>query len=40
VLEHRGYENLALIVEGIDEWRAAGGEVERGTPSGREPARL
>ena len=40
VLEHRGYENLALIAEGIDEWREAGGEVERGTPSGREPARL
>ncbi|MCA1648420.1 MAG: MBL fold metallo-hydrolase [Chloroflexi bacterium] len=40
VLEHRGYENLALIAEGIDEWRAAGGEVERGTPSGREPAGL
>jgi hydroxyacylglutathione hydrolase len=40
VLEHRGYTNLALIAEGIDAWRAAGGEVERGIPSGREPARL
>ncbi len=40
VLEHRGYKNLALIAEGIDEWREAGGEVERGTLSGREPARL
>jgi hydroxyacylglutathione hydrolase len=40
VLEHRGYNNLALIAEGIDEWREAGGEVERGTRSGREPARL
>jgi hydroxyacylglutathione hydrolase len=40
VLEHRGYEKLALIAEGIDEWHAAGGEVERGTPSRREPARL
>jgi hydroxyacylglutathione hydrolase len=39
VLEHRGYRNLALIAEGIDEWRAAGGEVERGTSSGRETAR-
>jgi hydroxyacylglutathione hydrolase len=40
VLEHRGYTNLALIAEGIDAWREAGGELERGTPSGREPARL
>lgn len=40
VLEHRGYHKLALIAERIDEWREAGGEVERGTPSGREPARL
>jgi hydroxyacylglutathione hydrolase len=40
VLEHRGYEKLALIAEGIDEWHAAGGEVERATPSRREPARL
>jgi hydroxyacylglutathione hydrolase len=40
VLEHRGYTNLALIAEGIDDWREAGGEVEQGTPGGREPARL
>ena len=40
LLEHRGYKNLALIAEGIDQWREAGGEVERGTASGREPARL
>jgi rhodanese-related sulfurtransferase len=40
VLEHRGYTNLALIAEGIDQWREAGGDVELGTPSGREPARL
>jgi hydroxyacylglutathione hydrolase len=40
VLEHRGYTNLALIAEGMDEWRRAGGEVERGTRSGGEPARL
>jgi hydroxyacylglutathione hydrolase len=37
VLEHRGYERLALIAEGMDEWRAAGGDVERGTRSRREP---
>jgi hydroxyacylglutathione hydrolase len=30
VLERRGYENLALITEGVDDWRKAGGEVERG----------
>jgi hydroxyacylglutathione hydrolase len=40
VLEHRGYKNLALIAEGIDQWRDAGGEVERGTTSRREPALL
>jgi hydroxyacylglutathione hydrolase len=40
VLEHRGYTNLALIAEGIDQWREAGGDVELGTRSGREPARL
>ena len=40
VLEHRGYKNLALITEGIDAWRAAGGKVERSTRSGCEPARL
>ena len=40
VLEHRGYKNLALIAEGIDQWREAGGEVERGAQSEREPARL
>jgi hydroxyacylglutathione hydrolase len=40
VLESRGFKNLALIAEGIDDWRTAGGEVERGTRSEREPARL
>jgi len=29
VLERRGYENLALITEGVDEWRLAGGEVDQ-----------
>jgi rhodanese-related sulfurtransferase len=29
VLERRGYTNLALIAGGIDEWRAAGGDVAR-----------
>jgi hydroxyacylglutathione hydrolase len=37
VLEQRGYRNLALIAEGIDEWRTAGGEVERGTFPERVP---
>jgi hydroxyacylglutathione hydrolase len=40
VLEHRGYTNLALVAEGVDEWRAAGGEMERSSPGEREPARL
>jgi hydroxyacylglutathione hydrolase len=30
LLEQRGYTDLALVTGGIDEWRAAGGEVERG----------
>ena len=29
VLDRRGYTNLALIAGGIDEWRAAGGDVAR-----------
>jgi rhodanese-related sulfurtransferase len=29
VLEQRGYRNLALITEGIDDWRKAGGRVDR-----------
>jgi hydroxyacylglutathione hydrolase len=29
VLEQRGYEALTLVTGGMDEWRAAGGEVER-----------
>jgi rhodanese-related sulfurtransferase len=37
VLEHRGYRKLALIAEGMDEWRAAGGEVERGIFPERVP---
>jgi hydroxyacylglutathione hydrolase len=36
VLERRGYENLALIAGGMDEWRSDGGEVERGTVSGSQ----
>ena len=39
VLERRGYRNLALISEGIEEWREAGGPVERGTPIQREATR-
>ena len=40
VLEHRGYRKLALIAEGIDEWHAAGGEVERGVFPERVPRGL
>jgi rhodanese-related sulfurtransferase len=29
VLERRGYRNLALVTGGIDDWRAAGGALER-----------
>jgi hydroxyacylglutathione hydrolase len=29
LLEQRGYTDLALVTGGMDEWRAAGGEVER-----------
>jgi hydroxyacylglutathione hydrolase len=32
VLEQRGYRNLALIAEGVDDWRKAGGPVQHGTP--------
>jgi hydroxyacylglutathione hydrolase len=39
VLEHRGYRNLALITEGIDEWRKAGGQVQQGAASERQPTR-
>jgi rhodanese-related sulfurtransferase len=30
VLERQGHTNLELIAGGMDEWRAAGGDVERG----------
>jgi len=33
VLEQRGYRNLAIIGEGIDDWRKAGGHVQQGAPS-------
>ncbi len=36
VLEHRGYRNLAIITEGIDDWRKAGGQVQHGASSERE----
>ena len=39
VLEHRGYRNLAVITEGIDDWRPAGGQVQLGAPSEPEPTR-
>jgi rhodanese-related sulfurtransferase len=32
VLEQRGYRNLALITEGVDEWRTAGGQLETACP--------
>jgi hydroxyacylglutathione hydrolase len=30
VLERRGYRNLAVITESVDDWRKAGGEVRQG----------
>ena len=33
VLEHRGYRSLAVITEGVDDWREAGGKVQQGAPS-------
>jgi rhodanese-related sulfurtransferase len=39
MLEQRGYRNMAVIAGGIDDWRKAGGEVQQGTPSDRQPAR-
>jgi hydroxyacylglutathione hydrolase len=36
LLERRGYRDLALIVGGVDEWRAAGGTIARATVPGRE----
>jgi rhodanese-related sulfurtransferase len=39
VLEHRGYRNLAVITEGVDNWQKAGGEVQRRAPRERETAR-
>src|SRR5207245_972354 len=39
VLEHRGYRNLAVITEGVDDWREAGGKVQQGAPSEPQAAR-
>lgn len=30
VLERQGHRNLALVTGGVDEWRAAGGSIDRG----------
>jgi len=38
VLEQRGYRNLAVITEGIDDWRKAGGQVRQGPLSDRQAA--
>jgi rhodanese-related sulfurtransferase len=38
VLERRGYHNLAVITEGLDEWRKAGGPVDQDRQP-QEPAR-
>jgi hydroxyacylglutathione hydrolase len=38
VLEQRGYRNLAIITEGVDDWRKAGGQVQQGAPSDRQTA--
>jgi hydroxyacylglutathione hydrolase len=34
LLEQRGYTDLALVTGGMEEWRAAGGDVERGECAG------
>lgn len=39
VLEQRGYRNLAVITESVDDWQKAGGEVQREPPRKREAAR-
>ena len=39
LLERRGYTRLAVISGGIDDWRQAGGEIERGVPSQQEAPR-
>jgi rhodanese-related sulfurtransferase len=38
VLEQRGYRNLAIITEGVDDWRKAGGQLQHGAPSDRQTA--
>lgn len=40
VLERRGYQNLALITEGVEEWRQAGGSVDYRIRKVEEPARM
>jgi len=40
VVKYRGYSNLAVITEGIDQWRTAGGDVEQGAPSDRQAAQV
>jgi hydroxyacylglutathione hydrolase len=32
VLEQRGFQNLSLVSEGVDEWRAAGGRLDTSLP--------
>jgi hydroxyacylglutathione hydrolase len=39
VLERRGFKQLAVISGGVDDWRSAGGEVERGAPPKAQTAR-
>jgi hydroxyacylglutathione hydrolase len=39
VLERRGFKHLAVVTGAIDDWRNAGGEVERGVPPRRQAAR-
>jgi hydroxyacylglutathione hydrolase len=40
VLEKRGYRNLAVITEGMDSWRTAGGRVDQGLPGERQATRV
>ena len=39
VLEHRGRHNLAVITEGIDDWRKTDGQVQQGASSERQTTR-
>ena len=39
LLEQRGYKKLALLTEGVEEWRHAGGPIDHTTSQRHEPSR-